>query len=728
MIRDLMMMICNFKNIFSSFRYNPCIFRSHCSFYNNKIYSSYNYLSFRYFYSNDKIITDYIDIRVSNPRYTFDNNQIELINHAFNNNKCGYNSNASFINPNPLPISNYEQKDSDAFMIRLWNIIFPDANINSIDDIKESASDVLTFLDNKYPSGVNMNAKELMRYITAHSASSFIGIQKESHSLTSLNSMKKTLSAHANYDIRPRPWLINNLEDCQNYIRDNNLMHRCYGDVCLSAKSSRTSIIGDSRMFRDYVFETSYDDIINNISSIGFPPYIINAGKRNDRRGKFRLICSFHANIRILDFLINNGSYNLFTGSNFYSNYTTEGLSGLRMWEELALMSVRDNSSSMICLDFKGYDSQISMNEYIDISTLLNRYRINVGDEFSCVFDWFIDWLKQPKFLVSEGLNGFKDILLPYYRTLASGLHGTHSFENLIGISFMREAEKRGFIVRIFKANGDDQNIMIDRRQIDDFLHFASEYFDIEFSKSLIDHQLTVWGKKWFTRAEYPVPEIGTIRSLWEREGGSSNFVEPSKFENNYCKIINLIIFLYRLEVDKSIIIEIMKELCHEVGINYDRLPYSVNNLSQIKSGSTSKDVVPVGLESCKTYLSDLTIDANLVGARNVYELLKEMYVNRKFYDMNVSEVLYYPVNTEFSIESNIDYSVNTDDNIPWMLRDMKIYRFTEEQNFVKSILQGTNSFDGACDESYVFTDMYSLAMCIHERNLRVWNNIQSKL
>lgn len=234
--------------------------------------------------------------------------------------------------------------------------------------------------------------------------------------------------------------------------------------------------------------------------------------------------------------------------------------------------------------------------------------------------------------------------------------------------------------------------------------------------------------KNWFTRAEYPVPEIGTIRSLWEKEGGSSSFVDPSKFESNYCKIITLIIFLYRLQVEKDIIIKLMEYLCDEVGILHDRLPYSISSLSQIKSDGVTNNASPVGLESCKKYLSSKTIDANLVGAHDVYELLKGMYINRSFYDMNISEIKYHPVNTKYSIESNLDYSVNTDDTIPWMLRDMKIYRFTEEQNFVKSILQGTASYDGPSVESYSFYDMYSLAMCVHDRNRKIWNNIQSKL
>lgn len=676
------------------------------------------------------IIDKYIEYRLKDPRFEFDVTNINLINEAFNNCKeIEYNHEALIINPPRKPENMFDSKESDTFMINLWNIIFPDFNITSINDVKPRASEIIEILDRKYPSGINMTEKELIQYITAHSASSFIGIQLESKSKFSLNSMKKTLLAHSQFNVKEKPWLIKNLEDSKNYITFNRLMDKSYGDVCLFAKSSRTSIPNEHRNFRDYVFETCLEDIYKNcLSEKDFPPFLISAGKRNDRRGKFRLICSFHANVRILDFVINNGSYDLCSHNGLYAKYTTEGLSGMLLWQEMARMSFRDASSSMVCLDFKGYDSQISLQEYCDLATFLNQYRINKDDVFSNVFNWFINWLKQPKFLLSEGLNGSKEVLIPYYRTLASGLHGTHSFENLIGISYAREAEIRGIPIKLFKANGDDQNIMTERSKINDLMDFTSEYFDVEYSKSLIDHQLTVWGKKWFTRAVYPVIEIGTIRSIWEREAGSSTFVEPSKLESNYCKIISLIIFLFRLGIEESIIKNLMIELCTEVGIKHDRLPKSIQTLKQIKSDSLMKNSVPVGLETCKKYLSEMTIDMNLVGARNVYNLLRGMYDQRVFFDLNVDDIQYHDESVELSIESNFNYAVNFDENIPWMLRDIKIYRFTEVQNFVRSVLQGTNSYDGPSNKSYTFKDMYSLSMAIHERNLEIWKEIQSKM
>lgn len=680
-------------------------------------------------YTNNTIIDTYINTRYKNPQHTFDSTQIETLKSAFDlyKPKISYNQNAYIINPSNYPTSQFDSKDHDYFMIDLWNIIFPDYIVKSIEEIKPISLTIIEALDNKYPSGANMDERELLRYITAHSSSSFIGIQSESKSLFSLNSMKKTLTAHASYNVRNKPWLIDNLRDCESYVVNNNLMNRNYGDVCLFAKSSRTSIVGESRNFRDYVFENTLDDLIKLLAGSDFPPYVISAGKRNDRRGKFRLICSFHAAVRILDFLINNGSYALCSHGGLYSKYTTEGLSGLPLWRELVKMSFRDTRTTMVCLDFKGYDTQISLEEYNQISTFLNHYRINKGDQFSFMFDWFTFWINQPKFLISEGIMNSKDMLIPYYRTLASGLHGTHSFENLIGISYAKEAEKRGISVKLFKANGDDQNIMIDQSKIEDLMNFTSDYFDVEYSKSLIGHQLTVWSKKWFTRAVYPVIEIGTVRSVWERESGSSSFVEPSKFESNYCKIISLIIFLHRLSVDKDIILEKIKILCSQACIIHDQLPVRLQNLKQIETDASINVDSPAGLETAKNYLSDITVDTNLIGSSNVYELLRGMYRHKSFYDLNVTDAVYYPKDTELSIESNFDYSVKLDENIPWMLRDIKIYRLTEEQNLVRNVLQGTNSYDGPLSKSYIFTDMYSLAMAIHNRNLEIWSLLQSE-
>lgn len=70
-------------------------------------------------YSDNEIVNEFLFIRSNNPRYTFNDYQISLIRQAFDSIVCGFNSNASFISPDPIPSEEYEDKESDAFMIRL---------------------------------------------------------------------------------------------------------------------------------------------------------------------------------------------------------------------------------------------------------------------------------------------------------------------------------------------------------------------------------------------------------------------------------------------------------------------------------------------------------------------------------------------------------------------------------------------------------------------------------
>jgi hypothetical protein len=102
--------------------------------------------------------------------------------------------------------------------------------------------------------------------------------------------------------------------------------------------------------------------------------------------------------------------------------------------------------------------------------------------------------MRQPKPLVTRGIDGMK-VVLDHYTTMASGLHGTHSFENLIGISTYKEALREGIDLKDFKTNGDDQNVMINGDHVDSYMEFMQKYFKISWEKSLVGHRLGVWGK-----------------------------------------------------------------------------------------------------------------------------------------------------------------------------------------------------------------------------------------
>lgn len=86
--------------------------------------------------------------------------------------------------------------------------------------------------------------------------------------------------------------------------------------------------------------------------------------------------------------------------------------------------------------------------------------------------------MRQPKPLVTKNANGL-EVVIECYQTLASGLHGTHSFENLIGISAYLEARKRGINVKSFWTNGDDQNALVHSESMDSYIDFMNQHFRI---------------------------------------------------------------------------------------------------------------------------------------------------------------------------------------------------------------------------------------------------------
>jgi hypothetical protein len=80
--------------------------------------------------------------------------------------------------------------------------------------------------------------------------------------------------------------------------------------------------------FRDFVLTTTLDEIMSDLHLV---PYVIYLGTRIDRRGKYRVICSLDARFRVIDFILNNGSYHLCEGDGILSKYTTEGYNQYQM-------------------------------------------------------------------------------------------------------------------------------------------------------------------------------------------------------------------------------------------------------------------------------------------------------------------------------------------------------------------------------------------------------------
>lgn len=664
----------------------------------------------------------YIGSRKTQPTRYFDDTEVGLIRESYLVNPKGYNKDHPRVNPRNYPTTDFMDKGiSDKLTVDLWNTIMKSSkySVKYVSQIKGRAAIYINDLDVKCPKGIGATESELIRYIQAQSASSYTGIQRFNESLKSLESMKSTLNAHCNPRIVSKPWLTTNLQFVDDYLRSSSyVMEKGYGDLCLLAKSSSSSIAGDKRKFREFVLETPLSDII---AQLDYVPLLIYMGTREDRRGKYRLICSFDGRFRVIDFILNNGSYELCSHDGLLSEYTTEGYSNRQMWPELKAMADRSGGYEVACIDYEGYDTQISLEEYLQISWLLNRHRAKNNPEIMSMFRWYAQWMRQPKPLVTRSLDGL-DVLIEQYITLASGLHGTHSFENLIGISAYLEAKNRGIDAKRFWTNGDDQNTKLHSSDMDRYIEFMNMNFKISWDKSLVGHTLAVWGKLWFTEDLHPMWEMGTFRSIFERETGEVNYVEDSKFESNFCKIVQVAITMIRLGENTVTIQNWIRRLCGHVGIPHDVIPKFLNQLDQLPTSSLSRHKEPLGLLSQKSFLYGKTFNIKTLEVNNYYDMLLSMYSNNSFYTLQPKEISYYPKGTELYFEPGVDYSHNYAKEIPWIYsRLAKPTEYTDQQLLVRSILQSSNSFDGPVNNQYRFTDILSLAYAINERNARAW-------
>lgn len=617
--------------------------------------------------SNKNVKHIYIQTRLNDLSYDFTVQDYERIKTAFDENPNEYNKDHPLVSPRILPSNDYHNKDeSDDITILLWNQIFGngDFSIRRIDQIKAQGAKFIKFIDDKYPKGKGASDRVMTQYIQAQSSSSYIGIQPPSKSKKALDSFISTIAAHSNPSITDKPWLIDNLSFVSEHVKNSpDVMSREYADICLSAKMSSASVSDYKGSFRDYVLQNTLDNIIDQLDQV---PKIFYLGLRHDRRGKMRAICAMDARFRIIDFLLNNGSYALCEHEGLLSKYTTEGYSPKRMWGVLRTMSDRSSGYELACVDYKGYDTQISLEEYLQISWLLNRHRARTNPIISRIFRWYTNWMRQPKPLATKGQDGL-EVVIDYYSTLASGLHGTHSFENLIGISAYLESQNRGIRSKNFWTNGDDQNTMVHESDMNKYIEFMDTTFNISWDKSLVGHKLGVWGKLWFADDIHPMWEMGTFRSIWEREGGEVNMVEDSKLQSNYCKILQVAIMLIRLEESPVVIKKWLKLLCDQAGIKYDLIPRSLSTLSQLPYETSLRSDVPKGLLSAKGDLFKRTFNIKTLGVGNYFDMLLNMYQARKYYTLEPEVVEYYPRGTILTIDSGVDYSDNEKTLVPWI-------------------------------------------------------------
>jgi hypothetical protein len=195
--------------------------------------------------------------------------------------------------------------------------------------VKAVAKKFIDDMDRIHPRGEFMSERDMIRYVQAQSSSAFIGIQSPSKSRLALESFRSTLHAHSHPNVSFKPWLLPNLTFIADHIASNpSLMERRYADMCLSAKISSASIPGYKGSFRDFVLSHTLEDVVQMLESV---PKLFYLGLRHDRRGKMRAICSMPAQFRIVDFILNNGSYGLCEHDGILSKYTTEGYSSTQM-------------------------------------------------------------------------------------------------------------------------------------------------------------------------------------------------------------------------------------------------------------------------------------------------------------------------------------------------------------------------------------------------------------
>jgi hypothetical protein len=250
--------------------------------------------------------------------------------------------------------------------------------INKLFDIRSSSEEYLKYYNKMYPSGSNAGVRDNIRFISAFSVNGFLGIQNPAKSSFASSSMVKTLNSHYNSVSGGRcDVLLDYMSPIFTHVRDYpEVMESPYHTLLQSSRQSSSSIIGDKRKYRDFIFDNSLRDIIDSVKSGGVN-YVLVSGTRSDRRGKYRLICSNEARIRVFDHILNNGSYEIFDAHHgVMKNYSCEGLSISDSYPKMRLMVTRGNLISA-CTDYEGYDSQFGPNDYARITYELNRHRFN---------------------------------------------------------------------------------------------------------------------------------------------------------------------------------------------------------------------------------------------------------------------------------------------------------------------------------------------------------------
>lgn len=704
--------------------------RSHLSLirkYNNSISLGWKPKLSRSFSSDQSRYDNIIKLRKSDLSYEFSYDD------------CLFMMNSGITDvKRPLPISSlttikaitddmYTTKPMmDSLVVEIWNELYPNKyRISTLEDLSDAAETFVRDYESNFPDGVGASESDHIRFVNAFAKSSWIGVQSASSSRSARDSIVKGLSAHNDSRVSGRPEMIELLYDVFNHISENpDVMEMDYHTLLLSSKQSSSSIPGEKRKFRDFLFDHSFDDIMNSLR-VDPIDFCFVAGIRLDRRGKMRLIFSMMASIRALDHILNAGSYNLFNHkSGFLRKHTTEGMRMSQMWKRMRSLVSTDKYAS-VCTDYSAYDAQFALSDYTNLFRALNSHRKN-DPRYAESYQMLLNWLNQPKSLVRRGL--VVENIIDYVHTLASGLKGTHSYENLWGIATHRDMIRKGIDIRDFIVNGDDQNCLVSRSYLKAYERYmADSKFEISSKKSLMGHTLSVWSKRWCAIGFAPMFELGTIRSLTETEGKGILEVHDSKVSSNYGAILRVLIVLIRMNKPIKTVEWWARKLCNfgTLKFDYKRVPVSLNEIKINDLDIISKYGTPRGLLSERSKLEAIDLPYNLFRANNTFDMLKKTWQLSRSIDSEPAKIEYYPEGMVLEFKSVHDYAIHDDSNVPYHLKDLiSSSRESQTEYTSRQFINCTGCYDGPLNQTFKYNDMISLAHALVQRDKLAWDNM----
>lgn len=658
--------------------------------------------------------------------YNFKPDDVNIIRQYFSlkNNK---KFNISPLHQGKVPTDKYqEDRIQDILSVKIWNTMFKGKySVKSLIEIKEKGNLFVEDMNRKSPDGKLLNEIEMHKYIQAQGSSSFLGRQHISKSKIGYDGLVKTIESHYNKSEKIRPWLVTNIKDeiidffkynpNQGIIRPSKLVEE--------AKTTSGGLEGFDD-YRDFVFQNSLEDLVlkfrNNKGKLKCD-YIISIVY--NRRGKIRVIFMVDSEIRMMDSYISGGTYDLFNKeTGLYKDYTCEGMDNDELFEVMKKME-SDDIWVRVSLDFEAYDTQFSENDYLRGVFPCVQHRMN-EKYFKELWLYFVTWINQPKGLIIKPKT--PERVLDYFNSLASGLKGTHSIENIWGVSIRKFLIDNGIRIRQWKSNGDDTYFEVHRQDLEKAKELIENNFNVSWSKSIIGHEATTWTRKWFTKKIFPIAEIGTWRSIYETIDTSKSVIVKSKFYLTYGKLIQLAIVLINMKISKNEIENILQDVVKhsEIKIDIYRLPKSLEVFNY--EGSTRKRKVRKsnGIDSVKNELNSKYLPKLLAGSQNLYNVLYNAWNSKKWIDLNVKEVEWYPKGYRLKIKSGYNYCQKID-SFPWFLKDLDYKSFeATEDSLVRSLLQSSSSSCKVSEKSYYVTDIYSLSFALNERNNNIWKNM----